>query len=257
MSIRQSHNLWKNNPQIPLQDAMKLNLNERIDVKLLMPIQHLSLFASEKLNNHLVQTIDSSSTQSYLTQYWDSSSYGFFYDHALGRSKRLKIRKRYYPSSNLCFLEIKKKVFFQTKKFRIPTDSYQGLNQADLEFLKSHNINITDLHPSLEVKYERTILWDPDLSGRITIDTDFAVKYEETEIPYDQVVIIEIKGSQNFINRTFQQLDIPKKRYQTSFSKYALGMMSIHPEIRTTSKTLIPIFKRLIKTNLQHAIADN
>ncbi len=230
-------------------DAIKINLNERYDQKFLLPI-HLVLPIFENLqSDFFVQEGAEHFFQPYKTKYWDSLSFDFYSNHAKGRGKRLKVRKRLYTNTNTAFLEIKKKEHNKTLKHRIKASYSNDFSNNEISFLKKEGINHHHLLPVLEVDYNRITLWDKEKDGRITLDFNFSPSKGSENHQFNNVVIIEIKGSIAFINRMIRRMPFPINRYSTSFSKYGIGMIFCHNFPKQRYKNFLLVHKHLQKLN--------
>jgi hypothetical protein len=173
----------------------------------------------------------------------------FFNDHSKGRSKRSKIRKRNYADTNTCFLEIKKSINGKTFKTRVQSHFSPTFSTNDIEFLQLNDFDVRFFQPVLLIEYNRFVLWDKHLEGRITIDLLFKPSSEKKEKLFDNIYIFEIKGNRHFINRTIRKINFPISRHQTSFSKYCIGMIQINNLSRQKSRDLFGIYNQLVKTN--------
>ena len=236
---------------ISLSEARKYNLNHRFDAKFLLPLPVLTDELKNLKSYFLLQTNDSGrSLSKYETDYWDTEDMNFFGDHAKGRNKRLKVRKRVYTDTRDCFIEIKKKVKGKTDKIRRPSYLPQGVfTNEDKLFLRENDIDPDTLKKMLSVSYYRITLWSKDREGRITIDLDLEVADEKDRELFDHVGIIEIKGSRHFHTQMLKLFKTPLLRYKTSMSKYANGVIHLNDYNSTKSKLLHPVYKNLLKIN--------
>jgi hypothetical protein len=236
---------------ITLSEARKYNLNQRFDAKFLLPLPILTQEIKNLKSFFLLQINENGqSLSTYETDYWDTEEMQFFGDHAKGRNKRLKVRKRFYTDTGDCFIEIKKKVKGKTDKIRQSSSLPQGVfTNEDKLFLRENNIDPDTLKKTLSVIYNRITLWSTDREGRITIDLDLQVSDEKERDKFDHVGIIEIKGSRHFHTQMLKLFETPLLRYKTPMSKYANGVIHLKEFDATKSKLLHPVYKNLLKTN--------
>jgi hypothetical protein len=236
---------------ISLAEARKYNLNQRFDAKFLLPLPILNQEIKNLKSFFLLQINENGqSLSTYETDYWDTEEMQFFGDHAKGRNKRLKVRKRLYSDTGDCFIEIKKKAKGKTDKLRNPSSLPQGtFTDEDKVFLRENNIDPDTLKKTLSVVYSRITLWSTDREGRITIDLDLEVSNEKEKDLFDHIGIIEIKGSRHFHTQMLKRFETPLLRYKTSMSKYANGVIHLNEYDSTKSKLLHPVYKHLLKIN--------
>ncbi len=233
---------------ISLEKAMRVNLNERFDLKFVAPVSLVDALFSALKNDFLVQELNGLFFQPYQTLYFDTLDLQFFHRHASGKTNRVKVRKRFYKETNVCQLEIKAKEKNITKKFRNNSIMDDVFSDQDSLFLHEHNINAADLNPVLHVAYERLVLWDKNMSGRITIDKDYAPGISAPAEPFHKVAIIEIKGSLPFINRVVRSTRLPLYRYETPFSKYVMGMIECYRISKKETRLLLDPYINFKKT---------
>jgi hypothetical protein len=238
-------------PSIPLEDVRRHDLSHRYDAKFLVCRESMTAFF-KSLKDHLVvqRSGDGRPFSHYLTDYWDTVGLSYFADHAKGRPRRLKVRKRLYADTGDCFLEIKSKCRGKTLKERVVSvmDGHVD-SPKDADFLKSHGIDPDGLERTLTVEYDRVTLWAPDWSGRISVDTSLKVSDEKGSDHFGNVAILEIKGDRRFHTRILRLFPLPLQRYETGFSKYAIGLLH-RRELRSSGgKGLLEVYKYLLRTN--------
>lgn len=237
--------------QISFEKAVKVNLNERYDEKYVIP-QGLMVRIFENFQSEfLIQTIENEYIQLYKTRYWDTNNFDFFTHHCKGKPYRCKVRKRLYTSTDTCFLEVKKKNVGRTVKSRILSNYNFSFSDQESIFLQKQGMATAYLKPVLDVEYKRVILWDTSNEGRITIDFDYTPSHETSSCCFNNIVIIEIKGTRCFINKIRRSMPFPIERYQTSFSKYSMGIIHCYKFSKQHTKNLYPIYRNLIKLNNQ------
>ncbi len=236
---------------ISLSEARKYNLNHRFDAKFLLPLPVLTNELKNLKSYFLLQINESGQSLSkYETDYWDTDEMRFFGDHAKGRNKRLKIRKRFYTDTGDCFIEIKRKAKGKTDKIRQPSSLTGGhFTTEDELFLRDNGVDPQTLRKNLSVTYDRITLWSTDREGRITVDLNLEVADDKSKELFEHVGIIEIKGSRHFHTRMLKLFEVPLLRYKTSMSKYANGVIHLNEYDATKSKLLHPVYKNLLKIN--------
>ena len=234
---------------LPLEKAMAIDLMERFDEKFVGSALHLPGILKGIQNRFLVQSTGSKRFSEYRTLYWDTNNLDFFKDHSRGKSKRAKIRKRLYTETNTSFLEIKRSVSGKTFKTRVRSEFTETFSENDLSFLTLNGFDCASLTPVLYIEYQRIILWDKAMEGRMTIDLVFTpYRHEKTDI-FDNIFIFEIKGSRAYINKTIRSIDYPIDRNRTSFTKYGIGLIHNMEMDTQNAKGLFSIYKKLLKLN--------
>lgn len=235
---------------ISLQEAMSIDLNTRKEMKFVLS---KSIFMSSlpvlKQHFRVQKNFSGDVFNIYSTRYWDTENQKSFSDHVTRRNNRIKIRKRKYEDSGEVVFEIKRKCNGTTIKKRSKSDVLSELTADDILFLQKNKIESTGLLHSLDTFYKRITLWDNSLSGRITIDFDYGIGLGEKEYSFDNVCIIECKGNDNFLKKTVKLFSVPLYRYQTGFSKYAIGMIHQYGFGPERAKTLLPVYKHFCKIN--------
>lgn len=235
-------------PQLPFEKAISIDLNERFDQKFVLPIERSELLIESLKNNFLVQSIHGDVLQVYQTRYWDTDNFDLFQQHAMGRIRRYKVRKRYYVSTNTCFLELKMKEKSKTLKFRMISDYNGHFPENEMNFLKKKGVDTSHMRPVLDIMYKRLILWSNELDGRITIDFEYSLGSDK-QSKFQHVAIVEMKGSRQFINSCVRKMPFPISRFQSPFSKYFVGMIECHQFSKQSGKKLFFTYQNLFHLN--------
>ena len=235
---------------ISLQEAMSIDLNTRKEMKFVLA-KNIFLSSLPVLIQHfrLQKNFSGEPVNVYATRYWDTENQKSFTDHVTKRNNRVKIRKRKYEDSGEVVFEIKRKTNGTTVKKRLTSEKVTELTAADLLFLEKNNIVSDNLIHSLDTFYKRITLWDKQLSGRITIDFDYGIGLGDKEHEFNHSCIIECKGNSAFLKKTVKLFSVPLYRYETGFSKYAIGMIHQYEFGSERAKTLLPVYKNFCKIN--------
>ena len=97
-------------PPITLEEMSGIRLMNRTDQKYLTNVPTLKRLLELTRGSYYAQEIDGQRVSPYATTYWDDlQTLGMFRQHETGRAPRQKVRVRTYLSSDVTFLEIKKK----------------------------------------------------------------------------------------------------------------------------------------------------
>lgn len=241
---------------ISLKALDSVKLLDRVDRKYIIPISSLpGIIRLLQSNQYSILEIDGSRAFSYYTTYFDSSGYRFFRDHHNHLASRIKVRTRTYKESDLHFFEIKMKNNVRTNKFR------QVLGNASSELSDLQRSKIIELYPkeldstlipALINSYTRITLVNKAKTERCTIDVNLSFKDPEVpkkEVNVNSIAIIEVKQSKtsvlNGIIASLRKMRI----YPSSISKYVLGLILTHPEIKHNS--FKPLLHRINKIKTQ------
>lgn len=236
--------------EISLQEAIKIDLNTRKEMKFVLA-KNIFLSSLPVLIEYfrLQKNFSGDAVNVYATRYWDTENKKSFTDHVTKRNNRVKIRKRKYLDSGEVVFEIKRKTNGTTIKQRLKSEKLTELTARDNLFLQKNNIRSEDLIHSLDTFYKRITLWDKKLSGRITIDFDYGIGIGEKEHEFLNSCIIECKGNSGFLKKVVKMFSVPMYRYETGFSKYAIGMIHQYAFGSEQAKTLLPVYKNFCKLN--------
>ena len=225
-------------------DAMKLL--ERYDTKYLVPTDVLPEFLSRLVANYSILEIAGSREFEYFNEYFDTSDFRFYSNHHNGKINRLKIRYRRYVETGVAFMEVKKKIKQETKKYRIPHsfDSFE-FDAAATNFVgEKAGINSVELVPKLQIIYRRITLLNPKSGDKITIDRDLRFDNGENKYVLSHLAIIEVKTkkSSEAIRNAGSATQVLREMMisRTDLSKYCIGL------VLTKSKVKYNRFKRKI-----------
>lgn len=238
---------------ISLDEMDGVKLQNRIDTKYVIPGSYLPRVFAHLRNNYSVLEIGGKRAFSYLTTYFDTDDYQFYKDHHNQLAARIKARSRTYIESNLHFFEIKVKNNYRTKKYREQLDKEHS-ELSDKQRMKigsfyhkvrpSYHRDLTgSLVPTLLNTYKRITLVNKEKTERCTIDLDLSFQDPENPkqgIGVNDVAIIELKqpkaSTSDGIAASLRRMHI----YPTGISKYVLGLIQIHPDIKhNTFKPLL------------------
>lgn len=179
--------------------------------------------------------IDGARTFRYESMYFDTPDLVCFHEAARGRPNRFKVRTRAYLDSDSCSLEVKARDHRgNTVKERIEhaIEQRAELTDSGREFVSGYEHpghHVARLEPTLWTVYRRaTLLLSVDT--RTTIDTGLTfVTPDGRTIAADRWAIIESKsmGKPTVVDRLLWQMG----HRPISFSKYAVGMSVLYPEL--------------------------
>jgi hypothetical protein len=211
------------------------DLLQRTDTKYLLPRRSLPELLEYLDRDYRVLHAGEKPSALYLTQYLDTPSYELFHDHRRGKRLRFKVRLRHYPDRGLSYLEVKgKSASGATQKWRRSlTYLCNELSLDDLRFVSEHvPLDGSSLVPSLVNQFRRITLVGIDLPERITLDMDLRFKNDENSHGLSGVLVVEVKQSRFFRRSPVMQALARYRALPGSISKYCVGTMLLHPELR-------------------------
>ena len=213
---------------ITLEEMSGIKLMNRTDTKFVTNKQKLVQLLEMAQGQYYAQKIGESRIAEYVTTYWDTDSYQYYFEHHNGRAPRQKVRVRSYIGSDLTFLEVKtKNNHGRTKKKRIqvPGQEVTEVREKADEFLEGlvHK-HLDDIHPTVQNHFHRITLVNYGKTERLTIDFDVEFRNFETEDQREtgQLVIIELKRDGNVYSPILEMLRALRIK-PSGFSKYCIG----------------------------------
>lgn len=220
----------------------RVNWKKRNDTKFVAHVSEMNSLIETLCSEYLIMEHRGKRVMHYMTEYLDTPDHTMFRDHQSNCEHRYKVRKRRYENENGVYMEVKEKIKGETYKHRILNPTPDEMN----EFIKtntpysSHNLNTM-----LFVSYERITFIHKTLPIKITIDKNMKVGNGNTQTPFDNLVILELKTEKSPSACTINM--IKSKGFKScSISKYCIGIVTLYPELKITSKynpTLLEIKK--------------
>jgi hypothetical protein len=224
---------------ISLSDMDSVKLMQRVDKKFILSINQLPLLLKKALVDYFILEINGVREQVYETTYFDTNDYQMYTIHHNGKKNRFKIRVRKYVSSEIEFLEVKRKNNKgETIKNRIvkPGENEQLDFVGSTGFIHKHTpFDEQLLWPKLGNRFTRLTMVNKDMSERITID--FRLKFSDLkyhkQIEPRNLCVVEIKRNRDGIKSPFLNTLNDLKIHPCGFSKYCLGLAMLNPEVKT------------------------
>ena len=149
----------------------------RFDRTYLMDVADAEILSASMPRGTRVLDIDGRRCSAYSSMYLDTGSLTSYLDSALGRARGFKVRFRRYENAGEEFLEVKTTRAGLTVKERVALGASPagGLTVEGERFvserLAAAGMNLSGpLYPVLETRYQRTTLFLPETSSRVTID---------------------------------------------------------------------------------------
>lgn len=239
------------------------NLFKRKEKKYLLDADHARAFQDALLPYLERETAsDGSAVSCRKSYYFETRDFKSYFDHRNLKSRRFKIRLRFYDAKNRIpdrgFLEMKTKHNGQTskKRIRFNSDAMQDfLNGRDWHLPAAHLnsaldhrslVQISDeitqtikslkMEIILSVLYGRECLYNNNAGLRITFDSDLRVQATRNNLIRPECnqagwpankVIVEIKTSKarpNWLNQLVKEFDLRRQ----SFSKYCYSVERLY-----------------------------
>jgi hypothetical protein len=219
---------------VTLKELDSVKLQNRIDSKYILTKQQLVEVLDGICQEQFVLEIDDNRIFSYQTVYFDTPDFQFYRDHHNGCINRVKVRSREYIESNLCFYEIKRKLFgTRTDKQRkvIPT-IYHEVPVEDYNLIQYKRLDNKPIVEKLSNSFKRITLTNKKFTERITIDLEINFDNGKKHIELPNLVVIEVKqGKTDVFSNTIQVLK-RLRIHESSFSKYAIGVSLLEENIK-------------------------
>lgn len=222
---------------ISLKEVQKASLMRRKDSKFILSILDLPGILTGMERQYRVLEIDGIRSHPYLTHYYDTPELEMYHLHHRGISNRHKIRFRKYGTSDIHFLEVKRKNSRGvTVKNRVKTSSMEpSVLTTEEEFLSAHSPYRSEgMVHVLENRFNRITLVRHDQSERITLD--FGLRFfsplSDLELDLPGVSIAEIKYERLLADSAFNTVLKRSHILPNRFSKYAIGAAMLNPELK-------------------------
>ena len=235
---------------ISLQQMDSVKLLDRIDTKFMFKDTLLPRLLAEMKRDYYTLEVAGYRYSNYETLYFDTPDFSLYKQHHNGKLNRFKFRSRKYVESNLHFFEVK----FKSNKGRTVKDRIKHhevvkeLEGTARDFMLSASRHEAENYKAqLWVNYRRHTFVSKHSLERLTIDTDLTFIDDKNQMTYHGLAIAEVKQGVAHEKSPFVAL---MKKYhirEKSISKYCLGVISLHPEIKKNNfkPTLLHLHKLL------------
>lgn len=232
---------------ISLSEMDEVALLKRTDIKFALSLAQLPQLLEAAKDGYRVLEIDGKRQMRYRTNYFDTEGLDFYHEHHNQRRPRMKVRKRKYIDSEISFLEIKAKPNTgQTEKQRIRiAEMKDELSSEEVQYVSQRSGFTGDLHLALTNQFNRITLVHKHNCERFTIDFDLIFQLKNREKAFSDVVVAEIKQASASRNTASYQILRGLGIRPIGFSKYCLGTILLHPEIKHNNfkRTLLHLEK--------------
>ena len=220
---------------ISLEDLDKVQLLNRKDTKFVFSQNNLLQLLERLKPFYRILEIEGKRTFVYDNTYFDTDKFFFYTQHHNECRKRFKVRYRKYCETNKQYFEIKvKDNKNRTIKNRLKINDGSG-NFGEEEkrlILEIIGLPPEQLSPKLDIQFSRITLADNSFNERLTIDTNLSAKNGISSKIFDQLAVAEIKQKKYDPKSDFIQILRDLKIPEMRFSKYCMGMLHVHKEIK-------------------------
>ena len=220
---------------ISLEDLDKVQLLNRKDTKFVFTQNSLAQLLDKLKSFYRILEIDGVRTFKYDNTYFDTEEFQFYIQHHNENRRRFKVRYRKYCEADEQYFEIKvKDNKNRTIKNRLKINDGSG-NFGEEEkrlILEIIGLPPEQLSPKLDIQFSRITLADNSFNERLTIDTNLSAKNGISSKIFDQLAVAEIKQKKYDPKSDFIQILRDLKIPEMRFSKYCMGMLHVHKEIK-------------------------
>ena len=220
---------------ISLEDLDKVQLLNRKDTKFVFSQSKLLQLLDRLKPFYRILEIEGKRIFVYDNTYFDTDEFFFYTQHHNECRKRFKVRYRKYCETNEQYFEIKvKDNKNRTIKNRFRSSNRNGDFVEEEKRLISEKTGLLPQHliPSLDIQFSRITLADNNFNERLTIDTNLAIKNGIISNIFDQLAVSEIKQKKYDPKSDFIQILRDLRIQEMRFSKYCMGMLHVHKDIR-------------------------
>jgi hypothetical protein len=219
---------------VSLNQLDSVELQNRIDTKYVLTLEQLAALLEGIREEQFVLTIEENRIFNYKTIYYDTPDYQFYKDHHNGCVNRVKVRSRKYVESNLCFYEIKRKLFgTRTDKQRMKiSELFESISPESYDLIQYKRLNQKPIEKKLTNYFKRITLTNKKFTERITIDLEIRFENETNSIELPHIAIVEVKqGKTDVFSSTIQCLK-KLRIHESGFSKYVIGVSLLESDIK-------------------------
>jgi|TARA_B110000093_G_scaffold168542_1_gene195789 hypothetical protein len=254
---------------ISLSGLDEVALMDRREEKFVVPDFWCTDIATQLDSSYKILEIEGQRSFRYDNLYFDTPENITLEDHIRGRKCRYKVRIRSYVSSNLTFLEVKKRnIHGRSVKRRIKRSNDvkwdTPLTTKERQFIHKHVPFANDFQPALYSRYTRFTLASIERGERITFDTslEFTSMSGIQVTPLSGLSIVELKQNETDrrspLHKAFKSREdrITPLGRGIRVSKYVIGRLNSDESI--SCRTYLSSLKKLKRaTSIAKAQAAN
>ncbi|MFM2207864.1 MAG: hypothetical protein RL213_1839 [Bacteroidota bacterium] len=249
---RYEHILQSFDP-ITLQQMDGVKLLDRVDTKFMFNARLLPAVLEAMRKDYYILDIAGKRYNHYETLYFDTAGFDLYRLHHNGKQNRFKFRARRYVESDLYYFEVKfKNNKGRTIKERIKRSeiTYEITGKTEELVRSASTVDPSVLQPRLWVNYVRITFVNKRSQERLTVDTGLNFVEDGRKVSYDGLVIAEVKQGSGLDKSPFIALMKSSGIRENSISKYCLGVISLHPEVKQNRfKPIVLYLNKLLKAS--------
>jgi hypothetical protein len=233
----ESTNVLNSFEPIDLSQMDRVELMSRIDSKYVFHVDQLAYILEEIEQFYKVLVVNENRISRYESLYFDTPNFDLYQYHHSGKLNRFKFRIRKYVESNLSFFEVKfKNNKRRTNKKRIQNFEFEIDSNKDVQQFLDENSSykFQELEEKIWVNYSRITLVNKNINERVTLDLNLTFVHNEHTKTMDQIVIAEVKQKRSVISPFIKLMQNEHIR-EGSISKYCLGVMNLHEDIKSNN----------------------
>jgi len=238
---------------ITLQQMDGVKLLDRVDTKFMFNARNLPSILEAMKADYYILDIAGKRFNHYETLYFDTAGFDLYRLHHNGKQNRYKFRSRRYVESDLHYFEVKfKNNKGRTIKERIkrPEIVHEITGKSEELVRSASSVDPSVLQPRLWVNYVRITFVNKRSQERLTIDTGLHFVEDGRKVEYSGLVIAEVKQGNGLDKSPFIALMKSNGIRENSISKYCLGVISLHPEVKQNRfKPIMIYLNKLLKAS--------
>jgi len=221
--------------KITLQEMEAVQLQDRMDTKLVFHRDRLPFILARLKDDYLVFEINNCRLSPYQTLYFDDDRWKLYLMHHNEKMNRFKLRYRTYVNSDLSFFEVKyknNKGRTQKERIKVPCVSNE-IDESAAKLMKEiTNLEPAGFFPKLWVNYSRITFVSKLKTERVTVDLHLCYKNNDSRIALDDLVIAEVKQGRASSGSPFLRLMKEQGIRAGAISKYCLGVVMLHDNVK-------------------------
>jgi VTC domain len=237
---------------ISLEEMDHVKLLNRVDSKFIFNTSTLLHCLENLQQEYRILEINNKRFTDYQSLYYDTQNFDLHKSHQNGKLNRHKIRFRQYDENGPCYLEIK----FKSNKGRTIKERKKvpiiekELSELSINYIKKHSGITKTLDAKVWSFFKRITLVGTNYKERLTLDFELAFGAGNRIESLKNIAIAELKQDNYNRNSPFAQMMKANFVRPKSMSKYCIGNILIHKEVKQNN------FKELlIKINkTQHEL---
>lgn len=219
---------------ISLQEMDSVKLQNRVDTKYVFAASLLPALLEAMLPHYRLLHVNGKAGSAYRSLYFDTADHRHFQDHHNKRTFRNKVRFREYISSDLVFLEVKRKTGGgRTDKARIRVPGIPEVLSAEhILFIQQATGRNEVLQPALWNHFTRYTFVNRHAPERLTMDVGLSFSDPARKEHLGDIVVAELKQERADRSAPFVRLMRAHGIRPAGMSKYCVGMLMLQRPVK-------------------------